>query len=181
MCRLFLLLLSKGNRRAICFVLVVNVTTRRFNHLVQRIIPNSPASFTAIQLNEVLVTSSSSVSSSPPSAFFRPLTLFSTKLTVWKSLYSTPTRCAGSLLDPQVQHKNILLDFSPSLILAPPGSSVRLLLSLTGHVTLKRTQFVRAPPSSPPRALPQPVSSPCFPANAMQQKKNFSGEGQEDC
>jgi hypothetical protein len=49
------------------FYLCFNATCS-YNHLVQRVIPNSPASFTSIQLNEVLVI----ISLHPHPALHRP-------------------------------------------------------------------------------------------------------------
>ena len=139
---------------------VLNPSACRYNHLVQRIIPNSPASFTAIQLNEVLVTSS---------AHFPPP--------------PSPTSRRHQLEVDGVDLSCLDTDSVRSLIVGPPGSSVRLLLSLAGHVSIKRTQFVRAPPASPPRAQAQRavVGSPCFPPNAEDPQKRFIGETPEDC
>jgi hypothetical protein len=68
------------------------------------------------------------------------------------------------------------------LILGHPGSSVELLLSISGRVCLKRTQFVRADPASPPAAVqPALLSSPCFPSNTIVTPDRFRAEAQEDC
>jgi hypothetical protein len=82
-----------------------------------------------------------------------------------------------------VQLSNLETEAVRSLIVGPAGSTVRLLLSLTGNVSLKRTQFVRAPPPSPPRAVPKlaVASSPCFPSNAAEPKKHLSADAEEDC
>ncbi len=131
----------------------------RCNHLVQRIIPNSPASFTDIQLNEILVT-----------------------------LFPSPPPSSPLLTPPQLQVDGV--DVSPldtasvrSLILGRPGSTVDLLLSLTGRVTIKRTQYVCAQPASPPAlARPAVLSSPCFPTNAAATLNiKLDAESQEDC
>jgi hypothetical protein len=125
---------------------------------VQRVIPNSPASFTSIQLNEILVIIS-----------LHPCTV---------SLHC-PSQLVSQLEVDGIDVSKLDTDSVRRLIVGAVGSSVELLLSLTGRLSLKRTQLVQSPraPPSPPAVL----SSPCFPSKAEVEKRHFSGEAEEDC
>ena len=136
--------------------------TCSYNHLVQRVIPNSPASFTSIQLNEILVI----------------ISLHSCTVSL-----HCPSQLVSQLEVDGIDVSKLDTDSVRRLIVGAVGSSVELLLSLTGRLSLKRTQLVQSPraPPSPPQAPPAVLSSPCFPSKAEVEKRHFSGEAEEDC